>query len=163
MATSYKNMLEALEFQVTKTIFPVGTIDMAKVFTGRVVIPGDKIEEYFKALEAAEQARAPFREHLESLNQEFADYLATKYVPKTVRKHASIVSLFIDFICGYTDVQDIDEITKGMVNSHFRSWYKRKVWDSATETDLKVALRKFFQFLATEKGITNQKALDSLK
>lgn len=136
---------------------------MAKVFTGRVVIPGDQIEAYFQAMAEAEKAREPFRKHLESLNQEFEDYLATKYVPKTVRKHSSIVSLFIDFICHYTDVQSIEEITKGMVNSHFRSWYRRKVLDSATESDLRVALRKFFQFLASEKGITNQKALDALK
>jgi site-specific recombinase XerD len=136
---------------------------MAEVFTGRVVIPGDQIEAYFQAMAEAEKAREPFRKHLENLNQEFKDYLATKYVPKTVRKHGSIVSLFIDFICHYTDVQSIEEITKGMVNSHFRSWYRRKILDSATESDLKVALRKFFQFLASEKGITNQKALDALK
>lgn len=61
------------------------------------------------------------------------------------------------------NVQSIEEITKGMVNSHFRSWYKRKVLDSATESDLRVALGKFFQLLASEKGITNQKALDALK
>ena len=50
-----------------------------------------------------------------------------------------------------------------MVNSYFRRWYKKKVWDSATDNDLRVALRKLFQFLATEQGIVNQKALDSLK
>lgn len=136
---------------------------MAKVFTGRVVIPGDKINEYFEALKQAEAARAPFRESLEQLNQEFGEYLATKYVPKTVRKHTGIVDLFIHFICGYTDVEQLEDITRGMVNSHFRSWYKRKVMDSATESDLRVALRKFFQFLATEKGITHQKVLDALK
>lgn len=136
---------------------------MAKVFKGRVVIPGDKIQEYFQALQEAEAARAPFRESLEQLNQEFADYLATKYTPKTVRKHTGIVDLFIDFICVYTDVEQIEEITRGMVNSHFRSWYRRKVIDSATESDLRVALKKFFQFLATEKGITHQKVLNALK
>jgi site-specific recombinase XerD len=136
---------------------------MAKVFTGRVVIPGDKIDEYFAALEKAEEARAPFKRSLERLNQEFADFLDTKYVAKTVRKHTGIVDLFIDFICRYTDVETIEDITKGMVNSQFRSWYKRKVWDSATESDLRVALKKFFQFLAAEKGIVNQKALDALK
>ncbi|NJK51593.1 MAG: hypothetical protein HC936_00390 [Leptolyngbyaceae cyanobacterium SU_3_3] len=35
-------------------------------------------------------ARAPFRESLEQLNQEFAEYLATKYVPKTARKHTGM-------------------------------------------------------------------------
>ncbi len=136
---------------------------MAKVFTGKVVIPGDQIDQYFQALEQAEADRAPFRQSLEALNQEFAEYLATKYVAKTVRKHTNIVDLFIHFICGYTDVEKIADITKGMVNSHFRSWYRRKVMASTTESDLRVALRKFFQFLSTQKGISHQKVLDALK
>ena len=136
---------------------------MANVFHGKMMIPGDKIDEFLEALQEAEAARAPFRESLEQLKQEFEAYLAAKYTKKTVRKHSSIVDLFIHFICGYTDVENIEEITKGMVNSHFRRWYKKKVWDSATESDLRVALKKFFQFLATEKGITNQKVLNALK
>jgi len=35
--------------------------------------------------------------------------------------------------------------------------------DSSTVNDLRVALRKFFQFLAAEKGIQNPKVLDALK
>jgi len=136
---------------------------MAKVYTGKVVIPGDKMEEYLQAMQAAEEARAPFQKSLEKLNQEFGTFLAAKYAMKTVRKHTSIVELFIIFICEYTDVETIEEITKGMVNSHFRKWYKRKVWDSSTESDLRVALKKFFQFLSTEKGTTNQGALKALK
>ena len=136
---------------------------MAKVFTGKVVIPGGQMGDYLQALEEAEAARAPFRQSLESLNQDFADYLSEKYTKKTVRKHSGIIDLFIHFICAQTDVEAVEEITKGMVNSHFRRWYKRKVWDSATDNDLRVALRKFFQFLATEKEIVNQKALDALK
>jgi hypothetical protein len=34
--------------------------------------------------------------------------------------------------------------------------------ESATESDLRVALRKFFQFLATEKGMIHQKVLYAL-
>ena len=136
---------------------------MAKVYTGKVVIPANQMDEYLQAMQEAEEARAPFRESLEQLNQEFGVFLASKYAKKTVRKHTSIVELFIHFICGYTDVEQIENITKGMVNSHFRKWYKRKVWDSSTESDLRVALKKFFQFLATEKGITNQTALNALK
>ena len=136
---------------------------MAQVFTGKVLVPGNRINEYFETLQQVEAARAPFRQSLEQLNQEFAEFLAMKYVHKTVRKHTGIIALFIHFICGYTDVEKIEDITKGIMNSHFRSWYKRKVMDSATESDLRVALRKFFQFLATEKGITHQKLLDALK
>ena len=94
---------------------------MAKVFTGKVLIPGDRMAEYLVAIEAAEKAQAPFRESLEQLNVEFGKFLGIKYVPKTVRKHTEIVDLFIHFICGYTDVASIDDITKGMVNSHFRA------------------------------------------
>jgi hypothetical protein len=144
------------------SIFIYGANVMAKVFTGKVVIPGDKMNDFIQAMKEAEEARAPFRKGFERLNQEFAAFLAQKYVPKTVRKHTGIVELFIHFICGYTDVESIEDITKGMVNSQFRSWYKKKVWDSTQESDLRVALKKFFQFLATEKGIINQKALDAL-
>jgi hypothetical protein len=35
--------------------------------------------------------------------------------------------------------------------------------DSATESELRVALKKFFQFLAAEKGVVCQKVLDGLK
>jgi site-specific recombinase XerD len=136
---------------------------MAKVFTGRVRIPGDKIDEYFKLMAAAEEARRPFREYLESLNDEFAGHLAQKFSERTVRKHTGIVSMFIEFVIRQTDVENIDEITRGIANTHFRKWYKRKVWDSATENDLKVALRKFFTFLSEKKGITNEKALKGLK
>jgi site-specific recombinase XerD len=136
---------------------------MAKVFTGKVVIPGDKIEEYFQAMAAAEEARRPFREYLEGLNEDFAEHLAKKFSNRTVRKHTHIVDMFIEFLVRYTDVENIDDITRGIANTHFRKWYSRKVWDSATPNDLKVALRKFFTFLSQEKGITNEKVLKGLR
>ncbi len=135
---------------------------MAKVYTGKVSIPGDKIEDYFKLLKEAEERRAPFRQRLTDLNAEFYEYLLSKFSEKTARKHTGIVGLFIDFICGYTDVESIDEITRGMVNTHFKQWWKRKVWDSTTPDQLTVALKKFFIFLATEKGIVNEKAMKGI-
>ena len=136
---------------------------MAKVFTGKVAIPGDKIEEYLKVMEEAEKAREPFRRYLTDLNREFADYLSKKYTRRTASKHSGIVEIFIEFVCRHTDVEKIEDITKGIANSYFRNWYKKKVWDSSTENDLRVAIKKFFQFLATEKGIENRKVLDSFK
>ncbi len=136
---------------------------MPQVFTGKVMIPGDKIDEYFKLMEQAEKEREPFRQYLNKLSDEFDDYLSMKYGIKTVRKHSGIISMFIEFICRYTDVQNIEDITRGMVNTHFKKWYKRKVWDSATPDDIRVALKKFFQFLEQEKGIKNMKVLESFK
>lgn len=75
---------------------------MAKVFTGKVAIPGDQIDQYLQALETAEAARLPFRQSLEQLNHEFAEFLTAKYVPKTVQKHTNIVDLFIHFIRSFT-------------------------------------------------------------
>jgi len=86
---------------------------------------------------------------MNALNAEFV--LVAKYVLRDGQKHTGIVDMFIEFICQHTDVEQLEEITRGMVNSHFAAGI-RKGWDSATDNDLRVALRKFFQFLATSKA-----------
>jgi site-specific recombinase XerD len=60
-------------------------------------------------------------------------------------------------------VESIEEITRGMVNTHFKKWWKRKVWDSTTPNELRIALKKFFQFLESEKKIENEKAMKGLQ
>jgi site-specific recombinase XerD len=136
---------------------------MPQVYTGKVLIPGDQIEAYFAARKEAEEARAPFRQSLEALNDDFAVHLAAKYSKRTVNKHTGTVDLFIHFLCDYTDVERLEDVTRGMVNSHFRSWCKRKVLYGMDSDDIRVALRKFFQFLDQEKGIHNQRALEALR
>jgi site-specific recombinase XerD len=135
---------------------------MAKVYMGRVVIPGDKIEEYFNLMAEAEKMREPFRQYLLDLHKQFYEFLATEFSARTARKHAFVVELFIDFICRQTDVEKIEEITRGMVNTHFKNWWRRKVWDSTKPDELGVALRKFFAFLAEHKQIVNDKVLQAL-
>src|SRR4051794_19011394 len=102
---------------------------MPQVFSGKIVIPGDQLDAYFAAVKDTEEARAPFRQSLEALNDAFGASLATQYSKKTVNKHTGTVALFIHFLCDYTDVERLDDVTRGMVNSQFRSWYKRKVLD----------------------------------
>ena len=136
---------------------------MAKVYNGRVMIPGDKIEQYLKIMAEAEKKREPFRQLLLGLNDDFREYLESKLSARTARQHSSIVALFVDFICRQTDVEKIEDITRGMVNTHFKNWWKRKVWDSTTPDQLRVALRKFFVFLAENKGIVNEKVLKALQ
>lgn len=120
------------------------------------------MEAYFEALGQFENAKAPMRTQLEQCAGDFARVLAQQYAPKTVRKHMAIIALFIDFVCWDTDVRRIEEITRGIANSAFRQWYLRKVGDR-TESELKTAIKKFFQFLAQEKGITNEAVLKSFQ
>ena len=127
------------------------------------MIPSDKLDEYIKLLEEAEKKREPFRQYMLNLNQEFEDYLYTMLSDRTVQKHTSIVFLFIDFICKQTDVESIEEITRGMVNTHFKKWWKRKVWDSTTPDQFRVSLKKFFKFLVAEEKIVNERALKALQ
>jgi hypothetical protein len=136
---------------------------MPEVYTGKVLIPGDQIDAYLAALKAAEEARAPFRELLEGLNGECGASLEKTYSRKTVRKHTGIVDLFIIFLTEYTDVERLEDVTRGMVNSHFRRWYRGKVLDRMDPDEIRVALKKFFAFLDQEKGIHNPKALDALR
>jgi len=136
-----------------------------EVYTGKVLIPGDQIDDYFAVLKDAEEARAPFRQSVEDLNVAFAvaASLDKKYSRKTVRKHTSIVDLFIIFLTDYTDVERLEDVTRGMVNSHFRRWYRGKVLDRMDPDEIRVALRKFFVFLDQERGIHNPKALEALR
>ena len=136
---------------------------MPEVYTGKVLIPGDQIDAYLAAMKVAEEARRPFRERLEGLNREFGAYLEKKYSRRTARKHTSIVDLFIIFLCDYTDVERLEDVTRGMVNSHFRRWYRGKVLDRMDPDETRVALKKFFGFLDQEKDIHNPKALDALR
>ncbi len=136
---------------------------MPEVYTGKVLIPGNQIDDYLAALKEAEEARAPFRRSLDDLNAAFAAYLEKKYSRKTVRKHTSVVDLFIIFLADYTDVERLEDVTRGMVNSHFQRWYQRKVLDRMDPDEIRVALRKFFVFLDQEQGIHNPKALEALR
>jgi hypothetical protein len=135
---------------------------MARVFRGKIAMPGDHMEAYCEALGQFEQAKAPMRAQLEQGASAFECALAQQYAPKTVRKHLAIIALFIDFVCWDTDVRRIEEMTRGMANSAFRQWYLRKVGDR-TDGELKTASKKFFQFLAQEKGITNAVVLKSFQ
>ena len=133
---------------------------MAKVFTGKALISGDEIKDYLLLMEQVEKEKEPFREMLDRFNQEFETCLTEQFSVKTARKHSCKIALFIDFLCWNTDVKSIDEITKGIANSYFRKWYMSKIGD-CSESELKSAIKKFFQFLAEKKGIRNEKVLMS--
>ena len=135
---------------------------MPKVFTGKIVIPGSKINDYLNALAGADRETQPFRDYLSNLNKAFEEHLLSTRSPRTANKHTTIIGLFIDFLCYNTDVRRIEDITKGIANSYFRRWYTSKVGD-CTESELKTAVKKFFQFLANERGIVNEQVLESFK
>lgn len=135
---------------------------MARVFRGKIAIPGDQMEVSLEALGQCERDKAPLRTQRESWAQDFTQALARQYTPKTIRKHAQLLALFIDFVCWDTHVRGMDEITRGIVNSSFRQWYQRKVGDR-TKSELKTIIKQFFHLLATEKGIRNEAVLTSFQ
>ena len=135
---------------------------MPQIFTGKLLIPGERLQQDFEAMAEAEAAREPFRRHLEGLNEAFGASLATKYTRTTVLRHTGVVRLFIDFLCDYTDVERLEDVTRGTVNSGFRRWAKRKVWGGPESEELRVGLRRFFRSLAADKGIRAPKALEAL-
>ena len=49
---------------------------MARVFRGKIAIPGDQMEAYFEALGQFENAKAPMRTQLEQCAGDFARALA---------------------------------------------------------------------------------------
>lgn len=135
---------------------------MPHVFSGKVALAGENMEDYLQALEETEKAVAPLRTQLKELNGEFEQALLHTVSARTAYKHASVIALFIDFVCWNTDVRRIEEITRGMANNSFRRWYQSKIGDRS-ESELKTASKKFFQFLDREKGITNEAVLKSFQ
>ncbi len=130
---------------------------MPQALTDKVAIPDDKIQDLLNWMEEAEERREPFRLAMQKYNQEFYDHLLKKFKEKTAMKHYGVVAIFIEFLCNYTDVTYVEEVTRGMVNTHFKKWWKKKVWDSTTPEQISVALKKFFIFLADEKVLKSFK------
>jgi FAD/FMN-containing dehydrogenase len=62
---------------------------MPKVFTGKVVIPAEHLDEYLEALARAEKEREPFRAYLTTLLGEFVEHLAERYSDRTVNKQVA--------------------------------------------------------------------------
>lgn len=135
---------------------------MAQVYTGKVEIPGDKIDLYLDAMQEREDEFKPLLQQLRQWRGEFYRDLSHTFSPRTARQHALVIDLFIDFLQWHTDVKSIDEITRGIANSYFRRWYMNKIGDRS-ESELKTAIKKFFRFLAEKKGVTNEAVLQSFK
>ncbi len=115
------------------------------------IIEGKDFPKFLKALEEKEKAQKPFIEFMQAMNAEFKAFTAEKFTQRTANKHSFIVECFIDFItydCGLVDLQDL---TKGMVNSSFQSWFKRKIGANSKE-EVAVAMKKFLSFLTENKG-----------
>lgn len=74
-----------------------------------------------------------------------------------------VVQIFIDYLSWETDVDSVETITRGMANSKFWSYWKRKVIDAVTtRQDVQEALLWFFAFLRDVKGIENPKVIAGL-
>lgn len=112
-------------------------------------------------MEEAEKERAPFVEMTKRALGEFIEYLENEkgLSRATVRRHTAVIETFNEFLARQTDVRDYTEVTRGIANTHFKTWYKRKVWGGPTLDQLPNSIRKFFEFLAEKKGIRNERVL----
>ena len=135
---------------------------MTKVYAGNAEF--ESIEDYLAAMEAWEQHRAPFKAQAETLADEFIDYLDEHGLSKrTIRKHGQNIEIFIVYLTQYTDADDFATVRKGVVNTEFFRWYRRKVLNRLDQASLQSTTRKFFKFLAERKDIYNEKVLGKRK
>lgn len=129
----------------------------------RIIHRGGEYEgiEHFKAaLDEREHRRAPFREQADSLFEEFLDFLKKKGLSaRTVQNHSLNLQALIGYLVDYTEEEDFARIGKGNVRTNFFRWYRRKVLGPFDQGSLEASTKKFFRFLADEKGIWNEKVL----
>ena len=135
---------------------------MTKAYAGNVEF--ESIDDYLAAMKAWEQYRAPFKAQAETLADEFIDYLDEHGLSKrTIRKHGQNIEIFIVYLTQYTDADDFATVRKGVVNTEFFRWYRRKVLNRLDQASLQSTTRKFFKFLAERKDIYNEKVLGKRK
>ena len=67
------------------------------------------------------------------------------------------------YLTQYTDADDFATVRKGAVNTEFFRWYRRKVLHRLDQASLKSTTKKFFKFLAEQKGIYNERVLGKRK
>jgi hypothetical protein len=72
----------------------------------------------------------PFKAGAEMLADEFVDSLLKQDLSKrTIGKHQMNIEMFMVYLTQYTDADDFATVRKGMVNTEFFEWYRRKVLD----------------------------------
>jgi site-specific recombinase XerD len=131
---------------------------MPKIVAGDMEF--ESIDDYVAALKAREALRAPFKARAEALADDFIDHLREQGLSRpTINKHSRNIEIFIIYLTQYTDADDFATLRKGVVNTEFFRWYRRKVLDRCDPASLQSTTKKFFKFLAEEKGIHNEKVL----
>jgi hypothetical protein len=118
----------------------------------KVIFTKEGFEDHLNKCKEIEIKQKPFKEWLLKLNAEFIDFITLKYSERTARKHGFIIDCFIDFITYDLHIMNIQEITKGVTNTYFQQWFARKMGMN-TKEEVNVAISKFIDFMATEKGI----------
>jgi site-specific recombinase XerD len=135
---------------------------MPKVIAGDMEF--DSMDDYVAALKAWEARRAPFKAQAEALADDFIDHLREQGLSRaTINKHSRNIEIFIIYLTQYTDADDFATVRKGVVNTEFFRWYRGKVLDRCDPASLQSTTKKFFKFLAAEKGIYNEKVLGKSK
>lgn len=136
---------------------------MPRVFKQMMGVSSGHAEAWIEAVRDAEETRRPFVAFQQEALLEFAAFMEREkgLSASTIRRHVAIVEMFNEFLARYTDVRSYAEVTVGMAGSQFRAWYKRKVLGGPRPDQIAATLPRFFQFLANEKGIVNEKVLNT--
>ena len=66
----------AYSFYAKETVETHREDSMAKVYTGKALIPGDKMNVYLKLMQEAEEKREPFSRQLTELNKQFHKFFS---------------------------------------------------------------------------------------
>ncbi len=110
------------------------------------------LDEYTQILQEFEERFLPFKREIESLNEQFMDILMSKYTKKTAHKHTSNIELFVIYLESSGDIFELNDLSKGKLNSRFRAWCRSKVWGADSDHEIKTSLKKFFKFVASLKN-----------
>ena len=123
--------------------------------------PVSQLKDYINEIKQNEKKREPFYDYFDELQKDFYVFLKTKYDKQTAFSNKEIIGMLKLYLSWNTKVESIEAITKEMVGKDFFDWFNKNSHEKLSENKLKKTLKIFFQYLKENKGIVNQKVLDS--
>ena len=124
--------------------------------------PVSQLKNYINEIKQNEKERQPFYNYFDELQKDFYIILKTKHDKQTAFNNKEIIGMLKLYLTWNTKVESVEEINKKMVDKDFFDWFNKNSLEKLSENKLKKMLKMFFQFLKDNRGIVNQKVLDSL-
>lgn len=122
--------------------------------------PVSQLKDFIDKIKQDEKERESFYNFFDELQKDYYSYIKNEYDKQSAFDHKEIIGMLKLYLTRQTKVENIEAITRDMVDAAFIEWFNKNAWEKLPEKEIKQSLKIFFQFIKEKKGIINQAVLD---